>query len=192
CRYDSTRSRSMFLLSHHMRMLGRPCSTFSRVTTLYSQASSNKATQSSSRSSSIAMAYSAISAVSASRTSAGTFKDCTLGSTDSAFRLSAHQLGPVGPEAADGALGDAVGEVAQRAAAAHLDDGARVTCAARRLLHHLDRLAVLHADEAGRADEVRRHEPVARHGFVVVGIAEHRLEHLVRADALGPDLAGGD
>src|SRR5206468_3372366 len=112
----------------------------------------------------------------------------TSGSSNAARRLNSHQLRPVGPEAADRRLGDAVGFVLHGAAATHLDHGAGLARAARRLLHHLDRLAVLHADEARRADEVRRDQAMAHHRLVVVFVAEERLEYLVRVDALRSDL----
>src|SRR5512138_2824471 len=101
------------------------------------------------------------------------------GSSNPARRFDAHQLRPVGPEAADRRLGDAMLLVLHRAAPAHLDHGAGVAGALRSLLDHLDRLAILHAHEARRTDQVGRDQPVADHFFVVVLVAEQRLEHLV-------------
>src|SRR6267142_4100173 len=100
-------------------------------------------------------------------------------SSDPSRRLHAHQLRPVGPEAADRRFGDAVCLILYGAAAAHLDHRASLARALRRLLHHLDRLAVLHADETRRADEVGRDQAVAHHRLVVVLVAEERLEYFV-------------
>src|SRR5688572_312579 len=119
------------------------------------------------------MAYSAIRAVSAmmaTRMSVGAPGTAAFspGLADAIGGFNAHELGPVGPEAADRGLRDAVGEVLYLAAAAHLDDGAGVLRAARGLLHDLDGLAVFHAHQAGWADEVGGEEAVAHHFLAVV------------------------
>lgn len=53
----------------------------------------------------------------------------------------------------------------------------------------LDRLPVLHRDEAGGTDEIDLAQPVQVHLGRIVFVAEHRLEHLDLVDAARPDLA---
>jgi len=93
------RSRSMFLLSHHMSTLGRPCSTFSRVTPCVAALVEQlDPVRGGSRRSRARIRH---EIASASRTCVGTFIDGVRVPSPPPPPpppSHAHQLGPVGPE----------------------------------------------------------------------------------------------
>src|SRR5207248_3647609 len=74
-------------------------------------------------------------------------------------------------------------------AAAELDDCGAVGVGPGGAVHDLDRLAVLHRDQAGRTDEIGLTQPVQGHLRRIVLVAEHRLEHFDLVDTARADLA---
>jgi len=77
-------------------------------------------------------------------------------------------------------------------ASVELADRRRIVLLGEAALRHLDHLAVVGRDVAGRAEQVRLPQPPARHLGRVVLEAEVRPDEVERADAARDDVARGE
>src|SRR5262249_3559337 len=110
-------------------------------------------------------------------------------SSHGAGGLDAHQLGVIGPEAAQWDIGYPVVTVGNHPSAAEFDNSGAIGIGFRGTVRNLDGLTVLHRDQTGRTDEVSLPQTMQRHLGRVILVAEHRLEYFDFVDAARPDLA---